>query len=60
MPQLTADDLRPLTAAPILREATLALGSIRRNADARAVLGLPAVETAFDLAGRPTGRVPRR
>jgi hypothetical protein len=48
MPQLTLDDLRPLRASPSLREATLALGSIRRNAEARTVLGLPAVETPFD------------
>ena len=48
MPQLQVDDLQPLRAASALREVTLALGSIRRNAAATAVLGLPAVETPFD------------
>jgi internalin A len=48
MPQLTVDDLRPLLGAPSLREATLGLGSIRRNAEAAAMLGLPGVESPFD------------
>ena len=56
LPQLTADDLRPLRAAPSLREATLALGSIRRNAEAEDGARIAGGGDAVRLAGRLTPR----
>lgn len=44
MPQLEPDDLRPLLGHPTLRAATPSLGGIKKNAEARALLGLPDVE----------------
>ena len=41
MPQLSVDDLRPLIGHPTLRSAILGLGSLRKNAEAGALLPLP-------------------
>ena len=43
MPQLRPDDLRPLAGHPTLRAVTAHLGSMRKNAEARELLGLPEV-----------------
>lgn len=48
MPQLRADVLRPFTGLPHLRAVTADLGSVRRNAEARALLGLPEVTSDYD------------
>lgn len=48
MPQLRLDDLRPLVGLHRLTAATVGLGNLRKNAEARQVLGLPAVSGAYD------------
>ncbi|HST26526.1 MAG TPA: hypothetical protein VLJ76_11075 [Gaiellaceae bacterium] len=46
LPQLQPDDLRPLVGHPTLRAVTAHLGGARKNAEAKALLGLP--EVTFD------------
>jgi hypothetical protein len=41
MSQLRVDDLRPFVGHPTLRAALVGLGSLKRNEEARALLGLP-------------------
>ncbi len=53
MPQLTLGDLEPLRTSTSLRAVTFGLGSIRRSAQAQALLGLPRVETSFDWRADP-------
>jgi hypothetical protein len=44
MPQLQPDDLRSLVGHPTLRAVTAHLGGVKKNAEAKALLGLPEVE----------------
>jgi hypothetical protein len=44
MPQLQAEDLRPLVGHPTLRALGVHLGGAKKNAAAKALLGLPEVE----------------
>lgn len=48
MPQLQPDDLRPLDGHPTLRAVTAHIGGARKNAAARALLGLPEVKFDWD------------
>lgn len=48
MRHLVPEDLRPLVGLPRLRAVTAGLGSLRKNAAAEAMLGLPDVRGPFD------------
>ncbi|MEI7744010.1 MAG: hypothetical protein WCK58_09705 [Chloroflexota bacterium] len=48
MRHLAPEDLRPLAGLPNLRAVTPGLGSLRKNAAAEALVGLPAVRGPFD------------
>jgi hypothetical protein len=48
MPQLQPDDLQPLVGLPRLQAVTAGLGSVRKNREAEALLGLPEVRGPFD------------
>ncbi len=48
MRHLQPDDLRPLVGLPRLRAVTAGLGSLRRNAAASALVGLPQVRDPYD------------
>ena len=50
MPQLSVAEVEPLVGSRTLKRATIGLGSLKRNAAASALLGLPQVE------GRPAWR----
>jgi len=47
MPQLTPEAFRPFVGHPTLRQAAIGLGSIKKNRQARAALGLPQIEGKF-------------
>jgi hypothetical protein len=47
MPQLAPEAFRPFAGHPTLRQAAIGLGSIKKNRQARAALGLPQVEGKF-------------
>lgn len=51
MKHLSPDAVRPFVGHPRLRAASVGLGSIRRNAVARNILGLPDVETPQEQFG---------
>jgi hypothetical protein len=48
MPQLEPDDLQPLVGHPTLRAVTAHLGGAKRNAEAKALLGLPEVDFGWN------------
>jgi hypothetical protein len=48
LPQLQAEDLRPLAGHPTLRAVTANLGAAKKNAAAQKLLGLPEVEFDWD------------
>lgn len=49
MRQIGLDDLRCLVGHPTLREAVFGLGSVKRNAAAHELVGVPAVTTQFEF-----------
>jgi hypothetical protein len=57
MPHVPVAGLQPFKGHPTLRAATIGLGSVRRNEEARTLLGLPAVTTpGTDLIASIVGR----